>query len=512
MPESNTWRKRPWLMGGLLLIITLSFALAYAQSPLYTSNQNQYFLHGLAKAGLGYLDQDWLANTLDPTPVFSYLVYLTYRLTHQPALFYLYYAILLGIYLFSLLGIANQIYHLEQAPPRLWLMLTLLFVVHSAALRFGFSRLLGDNWTYILEDGLADQRLLGPVFQPSTFGVLLLVSIYLFLKQRPFLGVLCAALAATIHPTYLLSAGALTLAYIFETYRTQRNLLKAMLIGLVGLLCVAPILFYVYTSFANTPAETSARAQEILVNFRIPFHAVVQRWFDWSAVVKVGLMLLALYLVRRTQIFWLLLLPFVLGALLTIAQLFLDSNMLALLFPWRISTVLVPLSVTIILAELVSRLFTRFPGLETQHQRALSWICLGIILSIVSIGVLRLALDFDRKANIPERGLLDFVAANHKPDQYYMIPLEMQDFRLATGSPIYVEFKSIPYRDRDVLEWARRLQITDLFYKKGNCPDLEKLAKIGITHVVATPRQFKWQCDDWLVQYQDDNFALYEIR
>lgn len=37
----------------VVLLWGIVFALAYAQSPLYTSNQNQYFLHGLAQAGYG---------------------------------------------------------------------------------------------------------------------------------------------------------------------------------------------------------------------------------------------------------------------------------------------------------------------------------------------------------------------------------------------------------------------------------------------------------------------------
>ena len=76
--------------------LTVLFAIAYAQSPLYTSNQNQYFLHGLAAAGHGTLTADWLANTLDPTPLFSLLVRLTHPLS---GLFYIYYALLMGVYL-----------------------------------------------------------------------------------------------------------------------------------------------------------------------------------------------------------------------------------------------------------------------------------------------------------------------------------------------------------------------------------------------------------------------------
>ena len=79
---------------------------------------------------------------------------------------------------------------------------------------FCSGRTLGDNWMYLLEDGVADQRLLGSVFQPSAFGVLLVLSIYLFLDEYPYWAVICAALAASFHPTYLLGAAALTAAYV----------------------------------------------------------------------------------------------------------------------------------------------------------------------------------------------------------------------------------------------------------------------------------------------------------
>src|SRR4051794_25973234 len=56
------------------VVLAILFAVAHTQSPLFFSNQNQYLLHGLALAGVGHLQHDWLANTADPTPVFSWLV------------------------------------------------------------------------------------------------------------------------------------------------------------------------------------------------------------------------------------------------------------------------------------------------------------------------------------------------------------------------------------------------------------------------------------------------------
>ncbi len=175
------------------LLLALLFAVIYTQAPLYTSNQNQYFLHGLAQAGFGNLAEDWLANTLDPTPVFSALVKGLYQLLEWDALFYLVYALLMGIYAWSAIGIIEHVFPLQRAgspwkSTRFLVFLALFFLLHSAALRFALSRTLGDNWSFLLEDGVADQRLLGLVLQPSAFGVLLVLSIYLFLKNRPVLG------------------------------------------------------------------------------------------------------------------------------------------------------------------------------------------------------------------------------------------------------------------------------------------------------------------------------------
>ena len=109
------------------------FTLAYAQSPLFTSNQNQYFIHGLADAGYGYLDQDWLAQTLDPTPVFSGLVGLSYRLFHWMPVFYIQFALLAGIYILSLNSILSQTLQLEKSRLKRWFYLLALVLLHSAA-------------------------------------------------------------------------------------------------------------------------------------------------------------------------------------------------------------------------------------------------------------------------------------------------------------------------------------------------------------------------------------------
>jgi hypothetical protein len=509
-------------------LLTVLFAASYTQSPLYTSNQNQYFLHGLAQAGRGFLHEDWLANTLDPTPVFSVLVAMTARYLIWDGFFYIWYALLMGIYLFSLAGIVSLYFDVRSSRARWWSFLSALILAHSAGLRYLLSQASNYELTYLLEDGLADQRLLGPVFQPSVFGVLLVLSIYLFLRKKPYLAALTAALAAIFHPTYLLGAAALTGAYILITIFLNKtgdgsnqtrpdpaassNLSQAAGVGMIALLAVLPILAYVYTAFAATPPATSAQARHILVNVRIPHHALASWWFDYGAVIKIGIVLAALWMVRRTRLLVLLGVPSLIATVLTLTQVTLASDGLALLFPWRISTFLVPISTAVLLGALISWSFTRFPSLEGSYRRLVLAGCLTVLMLTVTSGALRFFLDLQRKANQPEASLLAYVAQNHRAGETYLTPVKMQDFRLATGSPAYIDFKSIPYQDEQVLEWHRRVQQADQFYKDGDCTLLEIIEEEGVTHVVWEAAGTTLSCPQLRETYRDQNYLLFEVN
>src|SRR6476646_12149035 len=86
---------RPLLLVGL----AAGFAVAHTQSPLFFSNQNQYLLHGLADAGYGHLDRDWLANTKDPTPVFSAGVAAAYQVGGLWSIQVAFFLLLMGYFL-----------------------------------------------------------------------------------------------------------------------------------------------------------------------------------------------------------------------------------------------------------------------------------------------------------------------------------------------------------------------------------------------------------------------------
>jgi hypothetical protein len=490
----------------------LIFGIIYAQSPLYTSNQNQYFLHGAADAGLGNLDDDWLANTLDPTPVFSQLIRITYFIPFNEVIFYLEYVVLMGIYLYSLIRITSNLFIL-QGRLTMVILLTLIVLIHSAAMRLLLARGVGDEWTFVLEGGVAGQRVLGAVFQPSTFGVLLVLSLYLFLKDKPILAIIVASAAVYFHPTYLLSTGILVCAYMGTIILLERRVRKAALVGFCALILVAPILLYVLQSFGMTN-QNAHEAQAILVNFRIPHHAIVSEWFDGTTIIQLGLISVALWLVRKTKLFPVILISITIAIALTLLQVITGNNSLALIFPWRISVILVPLATVLILAYLVQELSIRNTRFLERNSTTIQIVC-GLTLGLLVLaGGLRFGIEFTEKDQVIEQAVYQFVRDTQREGDVYLIPTKMQDFRLETGAPVFVDFKSIPYSEDEVLEWHRRILLATEFYEAEeiDCKTLDRFEQEGISRIVLEYYRKPLSCISTQEIYQDLNYRIYQFN
>ncbi len=504
---------RPRVQGlAWFLVGSAVFALACTQAPLYYSNQNQYFLHGLTAAGVGRLDDDWLASTLDPTPVFSALVAGTVRFLH-PWAFHLYYALLQGAYAAAMVGLFAAVVGAETARRRWLLFVALLVLVHAAVVRWCSYHWLGQDWPWYLQAGLAGQYALGAMFQPSTFGVLLIVSACLFVRGWTWLAVLVAAVAATVHSTYLLHAGFLTIGYLAGLLYERRPW-QALGVGALALVLVLPVTIYVAGTFRPTDPETFAAAQDVLVNFRIPHHCRPDLWLDIVAGLQVAWVMLAMVLARPSRLLFVLLVPFLLGLLLTGVQLASGSNTLALLFPWRISVVLVPIATGVILSRLVALNWLPLDGAKVKAASVV--LVVGLAVGGVGIGVARLGF----RTSDDELSLFEFVRQNRAPGQLYflpvtvpklaatthgsfssdfkplpekkhdprLIPIDLQRFRLHTGASIFVDFKGIPYQDTEVLEWRKRIgqaQTIQEQIQKGQLTEaLAVLRALGVTHLV----------------------------
>jgi Domain of unknown function (DUF6798) len=532
-PSHRFW---PWS-----LVWAVLFAVAHTQSPHYFSNQHQYLLHGLADAGFGLLDQDWLANTKDPTPVFSDLVAKAYAWV-GPFAFQALYFVLLGVYFESVRRLVEVVPGFPSRGPARIVFLTLFLAVHAAILRVWSVELTGVDYPWYLQLGVAGQYVLGPGLQPSAFGMLLVASLAGFANGRSVLAAALAAGAAVVHSTYLLPAGLMTLGYVLVLFR-ERQVVRGLAAGLLALALVIPVVAYNLRNFSPVDPDRFREAERLLAEVRIPHHAAVDRWLDVIAVAQLGAMLVGIVLVRRTRLFPVLVLVTAACVILTVVQVMTGSHTLALLFPWRFSAVLMPVATAVILAH-VARGIARLARSEPAG-RAMVWVCGAVAVGLAAGGVAVMALGLGYGMNDAELSLLDFVEENKRPGDVYLlpvrfpnlrgarrgsasttftppprakpgvtlIPVDLQRFRLSTGAPIYVDFKAVPYAEDDVLEWHRRMQDCERWYDRREWGDdiIREVRAAGITHVVATADRDVTSPALELI-YHDEAYRLYRVR
>jgi len=262
-------------------------------------------------------------------------------------------------------------------------------------------------------------------------------------------------------------------------------------------------------SFAAGDAGAAVQARQILVYFRIPHHAVVSEWLNLVALTKILLILTALFVARRTRLFLILAISNLVLLALTLLQVATGSTVLALLFPWRLSIFILPLSTAVLLGWLTEKLIAARYFQRERSQKILMGASYGFIVIVVVIGVVRFTLDLGRKSSIPEYEMQAYIALNLEPGETYLTPIKMQDFRLATGAPVYVDFKSIPYRADEVIEWYRRIQPADRFYQSTDCDVLESILEEEVVSHVVSSRSLA--CPSLEIIYQDDSYLVYRV-
>jgi hypothetical protein len=511
---SNAIASENLMAAGRFLFWSLAFGISYTQAPLYTSNQNTKFLIGLAEGGLGFLKEDWLANMIDSMPAFTFLVYLTY--TQLPEYtFYFFNILLFGVYLYSIGGIASRLYGLDREPARYLTFLAVITALHSYAFDSYSVRILGVELGQLVHYGVAEQHIIGRIFQPSVFGVFILLSLYVFLCHKIFLAAFLVVLSAIMHPAYVPVSAVVVLSYMAVVFAQEKNVYRPMMIGILSLILISPLVTYYYIQFSPSSPEIWTRASEILVKIRSPHHMDVKVWLGGLVYAKLGLIIAALFLVRRTDLFPVMLFALAIAILLTLAQWFLKNATLGAFTPWRISVFLVPLSLGVIVASAVSYLFTKFAAQVYRYQQVIAAANFAVIVMLVLYGI---NAQFKRYQNYyagDSIAMMNFVRETKSSGEIYLVPVDLEDFRIYTGAPTFVTFKSGPVKDVEFVEWYTRLVAAGDFYGAEDdaaCTMLKKLkADYKLTHVVVNGAQRDRRCEDLYELYKDDQYRIYRI-
>ena len=405
----------------LLLAAATAFAVAYTQSPLYFSNQNQYLLHGAANAGHGHLANDWLANTRDPTPLFSAGVELFYRIGWPQGVAAVY-ALVLGGYAVALAALVAKLPRRPRTFPGWLAAFAMLLLTHAALFRWASVLAFGKDYPWYFQCGVANQYVLGAGFQPCVFGVGLVASLAAFLHDRRGLAVAFVLLACVMHFTYLLPAALLGLGYLAASPRRDAFRLGAFL-----LLGVAPIVALNLVRFQPHDAATFAEAQRLLVEVRIPHHTLATKWLGPLDGLQLAWVALAIATVRRTVLGRVMLVAALGGVALSLVAYFAHSHLLMLVFPWRVSAALVPVATAILIARAAAWAEEEFAAdvvVPLAGVVVLFAVVAGLLLPFRGVGY-----SMNEQA---ERGLLDFVNRTKRPGDVYLIPTRVP--KLSGGS------------------------------------------------------------------------------
>ncbi|MFH1743397.1 MAG: formylglycine-generating enzyme family protein [bacterium] len=490
-------KENPFRTGLVLVVACLLFAGAYSQLPLFYNNQNDHFEQGLASGGFGHLSSDWYAQKTDHIPVFSALVSLV-QLLDSHWIFYVLHGVLAALYALSLFTIANRAFPGISGMLPSSLFFAILTFLHSPWIGNSYVNYVPD-WTWVpprlqtlaflSTSGMAGQYILGPFFQPSAFGVLLIASIALFISKKETAAVVCAVFAATVETPYILHAALLTGAYLVFLL-SEKNVRGAVRVGGLALLLILPIVLYLAFALYPTSSSIHAQALAIIINERIPHHLKISFWFSQRVYIQLLIMAVGLILSYRCRRLSVILAACFTGiAGLTTIHLLSGSQFLAMLSPWRLFTWLIPVSTALgigFFSWMATRIISALPAekigrwVQTTIASLLVLFLAGMFFTGVHKTIAGARAEPDRET------VFSYVKSNATAGQTYLIPVMFLQFRLASGAPVFADWKTLPFKDSEVLEWYKRVQLAKAFYEAGNAADADAALRKIVNHAPVT--------------------------
>ncbi len=137
---------------------------------------------------------------------------------------------------------------------------------------------------------------------------------------------------------------------------------------------------------------------------------------------------------------------------------------------------------------------------------------LAVLVAVLG-GLAVMKRDFERMAKDHTMPMMRSVARTKTRGDVFVVPIDLEMFRIRSGAPIFIDWKSVPLKDTDVLEWYKRAGMAETFYRlRGEeaCRVLSSITReYAITHVVVEGHEAPSGCLAKL--YDDGNCGVYRI-
>ena len=472
----------------IIFSLSVIFALTIQQFTLF-KGAFVVLIHALEIFNDNKLQNDWIANQTDHIPLFTYFNYILIKFFSVKILYFTHF-VLLSLCALSLFLISKSIFtNLEKSN----------FII----VWFTFFILIFHENSFF--SGVAGQSIIDAGYQPASYGVLFFLGIYFFLINKIFLSILFICISASFHPTYIIHSGFLVLGFsmYFYLFKKYSDLLK---IFLYYSLLILPITIFVFFNFLNLDRDTTILGQEILMK-RIPHHADIHYWFSYKDIISIITFFISLILIRdKTKLFISLGIFGFCSIFLSIIQYFVEINSLALVFPWRSSVFLMPISSIIIISFLINKFREKL--LNKKKLIYVVFFSISIFFGLKSHILENLNSNFEKKIF-----LFNKIKKYYNEIDSILVPIDTVSIRLNTGLPIFINHKHHPFKHNEIIDWDLRLKLASNFYNAKNLESQNKFLKEiieleKISHILFKKTQFYPECKDLI---NDDDYILIKI-
>ncbi len=498
LPKPNRIARADYATGMAVVIL---LACGNVVAAPFFSNQNQYLVHALFGMDAS-VTSDWFRNTVDPYPFFSAIAKLTYDWGGTS-----------GIRILAFLG---TVLALESV-----YMLSRLLTVQNAKSNAALLGTVAVGLTLLPHtphafEGVAGQYVIStPAYlQPSMFGCLVLFAVPCVLTAQKSevkaarklylaIALVSAALGCAFHPIYAVCALMLLAAAFIA------NILQGANVNLRYFALAATVLVLIATAANPTvvsmafPSSKYSLALERFAFERIPYHSQTIDW-QLSDIIRLVIAMIATR-IARTGLNERWLANFLGSALImattaTLAVQLSGQSKLVLLFPWRVSVFIMPVSFTVIAVWVADNVEQALPRWNWR------WLAMIAAIFMAVYGCVTTLLS-ESPATFDERTALVRAV---RPSGVGLVPLSSDNVRLNAPANIYVDWKSPPYASEDLVEWWYRVDQLRQFER-----DVDRFCSTGwhakIHWILLPAKQKPPSCvSKWRVAGRSANWRILE--